>query len=586
MRRLMLTAFALLAAPAGLTSPLADPNVAGASGPEFQVNSASTPYYNSLYRSGPAAALSDSGDFLVVWTTTWDGMVARAFDSNGTPRGVELEFGTGTPQQYRAESPDVSASDGQFVTVWTRTNPVPGPGYTYYNQLQAQRFSLEGELEGPRMELTPNFVGYNGEVASEDSGDFIVVWETLDVQLRRFSATGEPSWPTQGFQPCCEPEHAPDVAVDAVGNFTVIWSQQDQHTGIKGIQGKRFDSAGATLNGRFQVSEYPTGFQSEPAIASMPDGGFVAVWRSSGQDASNSTGVFGRVFGPNAQPLGAEFQVNVTTAGHQQAPDVSADDRGNFIVVWHTGSSFLRGDLVMGRRFDRSGTPLGGEFQINGKFAAGQRLPTVTTRDDGESLVVWFSTQADTVPASSVRARRFCAAPSVSPPEALAVCAGGTATFTVTTAGRQPFSYQWWNGTIPMQDDVRTSGSVSPTLVISGIQASDAGMYTCTVVDACAEPQTVMSAAAHLAIESSPPEVMDLDVRTENGGATIRFTWAATAGATDYVVRSDVNPDSGFPVVVGSASDPAAGLTVPMTAGTEFFLVAARSALCGEGPLR
>ena len=585
MRRLMLAAFILVAAPAGLTSSLADPNVAGASGPEFQVSSSSfSPDYNYYYRSGPAAGMSDSGDFLVVWTTEWDAMAARAFDASGTPRGAELIFGTGVPQ-YQAESPDVSAANGQFVTVWTRTSDVPGPG-VYYYQLQAQRFSLQGELEGSRMELTPTWIGYNGEVAAEESGDFIVVWHDGYVRLRRFSETGEPSWPMQTIQTRGVLEPAPDVAVDALGNFTVIWSQQDEISGVKGILGKRFDSTGTPLGETFQVSEFTSGYQREQAIAALPDGGFVAVWTSAGQDASNSTGVFGRIFGPNAQPLGGEFQVNVTTAGHQQAPDVSADDRGNFMVVWNSGSSFLRGDLVLGRRFDRSGTPLGGEFPINHCFITGQRLPAVTMRNDGESLVTWFSTQADTPSGSSVRARRFCATPSVSPPEDLLVCAGGTATFSVTTAGRQPFAYQWSKGNTPLQDDGRVSGSASPTLVLSGAGASDADSYACMVVDACAQPQAAVSAAAQLAIEPPPPAVMDLAVQTENGGAMLRFTWTAAAGATDYVVRSDLAPDGGFPVVVGSASDPATGLSVPMTADTEFFLVAARNQACGDGPLR
>ena len=45
----------------------------------------------------------------------------------------------------------------------------------------------------------------------------------------------------------------------------------------------------------FQVNTWTTDVQSGPSVASLPSGGFVVVWQSSGQDGSDY-GVYGRIF--------------------------------------------------------------------------------------------------------------------------------------------------------------------------------------------------------------------------------------------------------------------------------------------------
>ncbi len=575
MRRLRLAVLVLLAAPFGLSSSLADPN--GASGPEFKVNQFHAPnIVLPYYRFPPGAALADSGDFLVVWGS--EGFLfGRAFDAGSMPRGGDITIGVGS-YGYQTEDPDVSAANGQFVAVWSSST-----GSYYYGEVQAQRFGLQGQLQGSAIEVAQSVPGYRSEVAAEEGGDFIVAWDSglSFVRLRRFAGTGQPSWPMQSISgtPGSVPLN-PDVAVDALGNFTVIWEYLTPATSTKHIRGRRFDSSGLPLGADFQISA--SGWSDEPAIASLPDGGFIAVWVTLGPE---HTDIFARIYNLNAQPLGEQFLVNTTTAGYQEYPDVSADDRGNFLVAWETQAPRLTPTVIRARWFDRLGVPTGGDFQVNQNFTTGQGTPTVTTRDDGESLVAWFSDQISTS-GTSIRARRFCAIPSASPPEDLAVCSGSTATFSTTTNGRQPFTFQWVKAGAPLQDGGRITGATSPTLVVSEAQASDAGSYGCVVIDACPEPQAVASSAAQLTIEPPPAAVVDLTLQAEDNGAVLHFLWEAAAGAADYVVRSDVVPDGGFPVVVGSASDPAIGLSVPMTSETQFYLVAARNPLCGEGPLR
>ena len=583
MRRFLVVVLLLAAALFGLGPSLAVPGSPGASGPEFVVSSGFyPPRYSYYYRFGPGADIADSGDFLVVWACYigggLGGMAARAFDANDVPRGDAQGIGYGNIFHYAPESPDVVAGAGQFVAVFTSYDGSLGSSY----EVKALRFNLQGEPEGSRIDISPG--GYYPEAAVGQGDDFLVAWDlsATRVSHRLFSSMGAPLSTEQWFAANPVTHADPDVALDELGNYTIIWSQRET-SGSKGIQGKRFDSSGAPVGSTFQVSQFATGGQAQPAIASLPGGGFVGVWMSNNQDG-NRTGVFARLFDAHAQPLGDEFQINLATNGHQQKPDVSADDRGNFLVAWESGLDFRRGDRVMARWFDRLGQPLSGEFQVNELLTAGQGLPTVGMRGDGESVITWFSF-AQGFGNNTIRARRYCPWPSVSTFEDLAVCAGGDATFSTTAAGRQPLTFQWLKGADQLHDGGRVSGATGPSLSISGVDASDAGPYTCLIVDACAEPQTA-GASAQLSVESPPAGATDLTLQTEDDGGTLRFTWSAAAGATSYVVRSDQAPVGSFTTVVGSAPDPAIGLAIPVTSDTEFFLVAGRNTGCGEGSLR
>src|SRR4029079_7226003 len=60
--------------------------------------------------------------------------------------------------------------------------------------------------------------------------------------------------------------------------------------------GRRFGSDGVAQGNDFQVNSFTTGFQRNSAIASSPDGDFVAVWDSDGRDGSGF-GIFGQRYG-------------------------------------------------------------------------------------------------------------------------------------------------------------------------------------------------------------------------------------------------------------------------------------------------
>jgi hypothetical protein len=58
---------------------------------------------------------------------------------------------------------------------------------------------------------------------------------------------------------------------------------------------------------------------------------------------------------------------------------------------------------------------------------------------------------------------------------------GGTARLNVLATGTAPLIYQWKKGSKVMVNDNRISGATTPNLVISGVEAADAGSYTCSI---------------------------------------------------------------------------------------------------------
>ncbi len=119
--------------------------------------------------------------------------------------------------------------------------------------------------------------------------------------------------------------------------------------------GQRYDAAGNTLGGEFQINSYTTLEQYRPTVATDADGDFVAVWTSVGQDGSG-TGVFAQRFaGPGLHlsvsgACGGEVTVDIAHAvPNTEVGIVRAANRNGFVkggaqcngTVFEIGEPFL-----------------------------------------------------------------------------------------------------------------------------------------------------------------------------------------------------------------------------------------------------
>ncbi len=250
-----------------------------------------------------------------------------------------------------------------------------------------------------------------GSLAIDGTGNFVVVWESYaqdgskeGIFGQRFDASGLPLGAEfQANTYTTGNQFGPDVAADASGNFLVTWSGYDGDG--SGILTQRYDSTGTPVAGELQVNSYTTNTQIGASIAADANGNVVVAWQSNEQDGDGA-GVFARRFDTAGVPFGPEFQVNVVTTGGQYPAGVAASPAGDFVITWSTQRG--GGDYVLGRRYDGAGLPQGGEFQINTNTT---RTPivggSVAMDAAGQFVVVWtvqrtlFGDYADIV------ARRF-----------------------------------------------------------------------------------------------------------------------------------------------------------------------------------
>lgn len=127
--------------------------------------------------------------------------------------------------------------------------------------------------------------------------------------------------------------------------------------------------------GEFQVTTEAGGEHS--SSAAMDDqGSFVVSWVNQGYH------VEARLFAPDGEPLGGEFEAGQIAATYAGSTSVALD-RSGFLVVWGNHPKYS-GSFLLGQRFDREGHPrLSQPFSPPGSFS-----PTVASDPRGNSVIL------------------------------------------------------------------------------------------------------------------------------------------------------------------------------------------------------
>jgi hypothetical protein len=328
------------------------------------------------------------------------GIFAQRYDGSGALVGPEFRVNTYTTgPQY--EPFVISDAAGNFVVAWTSNGEdSSGPG------IFARRFTAAGGPAGLPFRVNTYVTGIQSDPSAsiDGSGNFVVTWQSfaqdgngLGVFGQRYDAAGVPQggeFRINSYTTGAQREPMP--AMDAAGNFVVVWQSYGQDGQQDGVFGQRFGSAGAAVGPEFRVNVYTTTHQRDAAVASDPDGHFVVAWSSYGQDGS-VWGVFARRYDTAGVPLSGDFRVNGQTLLIQQYPSVTMEPDGDFTVAWMaTGAGGPGVDVdVFARRFDALGTPEGDDFRVNVFTTGNQYAPSAASRPDGTTVVTWASHDQD-----------------------------------------------------------------------------------------------------------------------------------------------------------------------------------------------
>jgi hypothetical protein len=316
-------------------------------GAPFRANS-----YSPNTQWDPATAGLANGGFVVGWGSDGQdgseyGIFGQCFDADGHKKGGEFRMNTYTHgiQDDIAFSP---RADGGFVACWQDAGQ-DGSDYGCYGQM----FNAEGAKEGGEFQVNNQTDGLQGDAvpAFLSNGEFVVCWTDRFTHIsgRLFDAGAKPAGEsfivsrTQGY-----PQWWVAVAPLNQGIYTVLWNVPGE-SGYD-VWGRIFYANGAALTDDFMVNTTVENNQWKPAVAPLPDGGFVACWQSYGQDGS-SEGIFGQLFDKQGNRRWGEFSVNTFTAGSQDLSTVAGLPDGGFVVCWESDGQDGSGYGIFGKRF-------------------------------------------------------------------------------------------------------------------------------------------------------------------------------------------------------------------------------------------
>ncbi|QDU30673.1 Bifunctional hemolysin/adenylate cyclase precursor [Anatilimnocola aggregata] len=437
--------------------------------PSFQVNTV-----DDREQSAPAIAVDAAGNHLIVWQSKGQddvdgdtfGIYGQWYNNAG-PLGSEFKINTATSGDQKSPSVAIDGS-GKAIVSWQSFGQDGSDWGVYYTRLDA--------VVGVAPDTTPSGdvlvndatagIQQNPTVVAAANGNFVIAWEaieplagddaSLDIYAKAYNAAGGEI--TLGEQLVnsdqLRDQVTPQAAIDADGDFVVVWVAGGIPGSGSDVFGQRFNELGTRAGQQFRVNNTTSASQVGGVVSMDSAGNFLVGWQSVHQDGF-SEGIFGREYDFNGNTLVDEFQVNTVTEGPQSVPSIGMNGTGRAVVTWHgknedhesalfaqrfqvpntdlnlfrVGSetelaSFVElegsrasaamdllgnsvvvfesydedGDAlgVFGQLLDNFGDPLGGAFLVNTEFATGnQGAPAVGRAPNGNFVVAWHSKDQD-----------------------------------------------------------------------------------------------------------------------------------------------------------------------------------------------
>lgn len=359
-------------------------------GGEFQVN-----MYTTGAQVAPKVAMDAAGDSVAVWSSdgqdgSQQGVFAKLYDASG--HTLVNEFQVNTYATGEQSAPVVARSaTGSFVVAWQSFGQ-DGDDYGIY----AQRYSAAGIAQGSefRVNAQTSLAQESPTIAMDAAGDFVIAWQSVGqdgsgegIFAQRYSASGA----AQGseFQVNAYTtmnQQSPAAAMDAAGDFVIVWQSAGQDGDGYGVYAERYSAAGSTAGSEFRVNTLTTGSQTSPTAAMDVAGDFVVAWVDSGSS------VQAQRYNASGTAEGTQFQVNATTIAGLPA-SVAMDSSGDFVVAWEGQDASGAG--VLAQYYDPTGTKVGSQFQVNTYTSGNQLAPAVAMDAGGDFIAAWESQGQD-----------------------------------------------------------------------------------------------------------------------------------------------------------------------------------------------
>ncbi|MFN8635498.1 MAG: hypothetical protein U0893_16755 [Chloroflexota bacterium] len=379
---------------------------AGDSGPELAVNT-----YTASSQSEPVVGIAADGQFVVAWTSAGQdgdrfGVYARRYNAEGTPQGDEFRVNTTTVDRQWQPAIGV-ASDGRFVIAWTSETQDGDSGGIY-----ARHFDADGTPKSEELRVNTTTAGAQRQpaVGMAADGRLVIAWTSTGqdgdgdgVFAQLYDAVGTPIGAELRINSTFTgSQNQPAAGMAEDGQFVVAWTGAGQEADdvnniydAYNVYARRFDATGAPVAGEFRANATTTDTQWQPVVGMAPDGRFVVVWTSSGQDGDGD-GVYAQLYDAVGTPHAGEFRVNSTTTNWQHQPAVAMAVDGRFVVAWTSKDQDGAGDGVYARTYAANGAPVSQETRMNVTMLGHQNGPSIASDREDRLVLTWTSDSAGT----------------------------------------------------------------------------------------------------------------------------------------------------------------------------------------------
>lgn len=311
-----------------------------------------------------------------------------------------------------------ATADGDFAVAWQDFNTY-GSTVTAIPRIAVQLFDADastfgslnlfnGESRGGSI-WTSDFLRPNADLAFTPTGTLLVAFEHHGLFFTGVTdlEASEVGWgAVQNGQiidvnpgstainywyalPELEDERNPRLAMTPSGVFFLAFDGPSFATEYSAVGVQQFDGTGAEVGSAFTPHAGDPGPNFHHQFPDVATNGslLLVAWEDGRQDANFDIGA--QFYDLNGA-VGGNLTVNAgDPAGTiNVVPSAAMAPTGNNVVVWVDSRSGAEGE-VWGQRFDASGQPVGGNFQVSNDGETLWDRPEVAMLDDGQFIVVW-----------------------------------------------------------------------------------------------------------------------------------------------------------------------------------------------------
>lgn len=334
------------------------------------------------------AALED-GRFVVTWIDedlsggdSVNMSVRQAvFEADGSPVGAAVTLASSPSHQFSWTDTSL-LPDGRFMTVWADQG---GDDNNHVGTIKARIFTEDGVADSAVLTLATSSQLRPPEITSLSNGKIALVWgyESAGFAVQFVNQDGTASGALRHFVTSSASWGGyPSIAALKNGNVVVAWQEAstsgpDRNDGS--LHAQILNGAGVPVGVQFVLNSTFAGHQHGISLGALPDGRFVAVWSSLDRVNSETT-IFGRIFTADGSPSSVEFVVAPANSGDVRSPELEVFSDGRFAVSWLDGVGHM---AIFDSR--TAAVSLAGDSGANSLFGS-QFNDTINGLDGADSL--------------------------------------------------------------------------------------------------------------------------------------------------------------------------------------------------------